>query len=84
MPKMSRVKLLKKIKIPSHDGAKWTFATALFDTKGRVRRDHVMVNGKDEVHPELHPQFSQSRQIRTPETLSFMTQLIASYRQFYL
>jgi hypothetical protein len=27
-------------------------APALFDSKGRVRRDHVTVSGKDEVHPE--------------------------------
>jgi integrase/recombinase XerD len=52
MPRISRVKLIKKIKIPSPDGATWTFATALFDSKGRVRRDHVMVSGTDEVHPE--------------------------------
>lgn len=52
MPRISRVKLIKKIKIPSPDGATWTFAPALFDSKGRVRRDHVMVSGSDEVHPE--------------------------------
>lgn len=52
MPRISRVKLIKKIKIPSPDGATWTFAPALFDSKGRVRRDHVMVSGADEVHPE--------------------------------
>ena len=43
-----RVKLLKKIKIND----KWKLATALFDSKGRVRRDHVNVEGKDELHPE--------------------------------
>ncbi|HZE69273.1 MAG TPA: hypothetical protein VE135_07130, partial [Pyrinomonadaceae bacterium] len=52
MPRISHVKLIKKIKIPCPDGATWTFAPALFDSKGRVRRDHVMVSGRDEVHPE--------------------------------
>jgi integrase/recombinase XerD len=52
MPRISHVKLIKKIKIPFPDGATWTFAPALFDSKGRVRRDHVMVSGRDEVHPE--------------------------------
>ena len=27
-------------------------ARALFDSKGRVRRDHVRFNGNDETHPE--------------------------------
>jgi integrase len=48
MPRIGRVKLLKKIK---HND-KWTFAPALFDSKGRVRRDHVTLQGKDEAHPE--------------------------------
>jgi hypothetical protein len=48
MPRANRVILLKQIK---HDG-KWIPAPALFDSKGRVRRDHVRVKGKDEVHPE--------------------------------
>ena len=48
MPKMSRVKLLKQVKV---DG-KWILAEVLFDTKNRVRRDHVLVAGKDEIHPE--------------------------------
>jgi hypothetical protein len=33
-------------------GATWTLVPALFDSKGRVRRDHVMVEGRDEVHAE--------------------------------
>jgi hypothetical protein len=45
---MSRVKLLKKIK---HNDT-WTFAAALYDSKGRVRRDHVNIQGQDETHPE--------------------------------
>ena len=52
MPKISRVKLLKKIKISTSAGATWTLVPALFDSKGRVRRDHVTVEGKDEVHAE--------------------------------
>jgi len=52
MPKISRVKLLKKIKNSTSAGATWTLAPALFDSKGRVRRDHVTVQGKDEVHAE--------------------------------
>jgi len=48
MPLSSQVKLLKQIKI---NGA-WQRKPALFDSKGRVRRDHVSVAGKDEVHPE--------------------------------
>ncbi|MGE5053856.1 MAG: tyrosine-type recombinase/integrase [Acidobacteriota bacterium] len=48
MPRFGRVKLLKKIK---HDNT-WQFAPALFDSKGRVRRDHVSIAGADEVHPE--------------------------------
>jgi integrase/recombinase XerD len=52
MPKIAQVKLLKKIKIPTASGATWVWALALFDSKGRVRRDHVLVNGKDEAHNE--------------------------------
>ena len=52
MPKSSQVKLLKKVKIPSPSGASWGWAPALFDSRGRVRRDHVVVNGKDELHTE--------------------------------
>jgi integrase/recombinase XerD len=52
MPKISRVKLLKKIKISTSAGATWTLVPALFDSKGRVRRDHVTVAGQDEVHAE--------------------------------
>jgi integrase/recombinase XerD len=52
MPKISQVKLLKKIKISTVDGAKWTLVQALFDTKGRVRRDHVTVESRDEFHSE--------------------------------
>ena len=48
MPKTSRVKLLKKIKTNGN----WIQAPALFDSKGRVRRDHVLIDGRDEVHPE--------------------------------
>ena len=52
MPKISHVKLLKKIKISTSVGATWTLVPALFDSKSRVRRDHVMVEGKDEAHAE--------------------------------
>jgi len=48
MPKLPAVKLLKQVKIKG----RWTLATALFDSKGRVRRDHVRVKGIDESHPE--------------------------------
>jgi integrase len=48
MARVSRVKLLKQIKT----SAGWTLASALFDSKGRVRRDHVLVAGNDEVHLE--------------------------------
>ncbi len=48
MPRLPRVKLLKQIKVND----KWMLAPALFDSKGRVRRDHVRVKGKDEIHPE--------------------------------
>jgi integrase/recombinase XerD len=48
MPRISRVKLFKRIKI----GEKWLLAEALFDSRGRLRRDHVRVQGRDETHPE--------------------------------
>jgi hypothetical protein len=48
MPKMSQVKLLKQVKV---DG-KWILADLLFDSKNRVRRDHVLIAGKDEIRPE--------------------------------
>jgi integrase/recombinase XerD len=48
MPKTPHVILLKQVKI---DG-KWRHARALFDTKGRVRRDRVRVSEQDELHPE--------------------------------
>ncbi len=48
MPRISTVKLLKKIKTDDT----WKLAAALFDSKGRVRRDHVRVGGRDELHPE--------------------------------
>ena len=52
MPKISQVKLLKKIKIATPESVRWGWGSALFDSKGRVRRDHVLVNGKDETHTE--------------------------------
>jgi integrase len=48
MPKTPRVTLLKQVKIDGN----WRHARALFDTKGRVRRDRVRVGGQDELHPE--------------------------------
>jgi integrase/recombinase XerD len=48
MPKTSRVKLFKQVKT----NGKWALAAVLFDSKGRVRRDHVFVAGRDETHPE--------------------------------
>jgi integrase len=48
MPKLPHVALVKQIKTEN----KWRHARALFDSKGRVRRDRVRVNGKDESHPE--------------------------------
>jgi integrase/recombinase XerD len=48
MPKFGAVRLLKQVKV----NGSWKHAPALFDTKGRVRRDHVRVAGKDEVHEE--------------------------------
>jgi integrase/recombinase XerD len=46
--KPSSVRVLKQIKLPH----RWTLATALFDSRGRIRPDHVRVKGKDETHPE--------------------------------
>jgi hypothetical protein len=48
MPKIGTAKLLKKIKVRDT----WKLAPAWFDSKGRVRRDHVEIDGKDEVHAE--------------------------------
>ena len=48
MPKLPKVRLLKQVK----SNNRWVHATALFDSKGRVRRDHVRINGIDESHPE--------------------------------
>jgi integrase/recombinase XerD len=48
MPRASRVNLLKQIKTEKG----WTLVKALFDSRGRVRRDHVLVFGNDEVHAE--------------------------------
>jgi len=48
MPKTPHVILLKQVKVEG----KWRHARALFDTKGRVRRDRVRVGGQDELHPE--------------------------------
>lgn len=43
----NRVNIIKMIKI---DG-KWPFAPVV-ERKGRIVRDHVLVDGKDEYHPE--------------------------------
>jgi integrase/recombinase XerD len=48
MPKTPRVTLLKQVKIDN----KWRHARALFDSKGRVRRDRVRIAGQEELHPE--------------------------------
>ncbi len=48
MPKLGTVRLFKKVK---HQDS-WKLAPALFDSKGRVRRDHVVVQGRDEIHDE--------------------------------
>jgi len=48
IPKLGSVKLFKQIKIKGS----WKLAPALFDTKGRVRRDHVCVQDKDELHAQ--------------------------------
>src|SRR5215471_10319932 len=48
MRKTPRVTLLKQVKVKN----KWVPAPALFDTKGRLRRDHVRIGGSDEIHPE--------------------------------
>src|SRR5215472_17562494 len=42
------VRVLKQIKLPH----RWVLATALFDSRGRIRPDHVRVKEKDETHPE--------------------------------
>jgi integrase/recombinase XerD len=52
MPRISRVRLFKKVKVAAPDGVSWSLAPALFDSKGRVRRDHVIVDTRDEVHTE--------------------------------
>jgi len=46
--KLACVKLLKQVKLPH----RWMLTPALFDSRGRVRPDHVRVKGKDEIHPE--------------------------------
>jgi integrase/recombinase XerD len=51
MPKpanLASVKLLKQVKLLH----RWMLTPALFDSRGRVRPDHVRVKGKDETHPE--------------------------------
>lgn len=48
MPRAPHVVLVKQIKVEG----KWRHARALFDSKGRVRRDRVRVGGQDEFHPE--------------------------------
>jgi integrase/recombinase XerD len=48
VPRSSRVKLFKQVKIED----KWALAAVLFDGKGRVRKDRVLVNGQEENHPE--------------------------------
>jgi integrase len=48
MPRQSQVKLLKQVKVEG----RWILAAALFDSKGRVRRDRVRVKGGEELHPE--------------------------------
>jgi hypothetical protein len=47
MPRSSRVKLFKQVKIND----KWALAAVLFDSKGRVRKDRVVVGGREENHP---------------------------------
>src|SRR5258706_570669 len=47
-PKLGSVKLLKQVKLPH----RWMLSPALFDSRGRIRPDHVRVKGKDETHPE--------------------------------
>ena len=42
-----RVNIVKMIKVDE----KWTFASAV-ERSGRVVRDHVLVGGRDEHHPE--------------------------------
>src|SRR5690242_20079661 len=52
VPKISLAKLIKRIKVSTPECVRWRWGSALFDSKGRVRRDHVMVAGRDEIHPE--------------------------------
>jgi len=47
-PKLGSVKLLKQVKLPH----RWMLSPALFDSRGRIRPDHVRVKGRDETHPE--------------------------------
>ena len=47
-PKLGSVKLLKQVKLPH----RWMLTPALFDSRGRIRPDHVRVKGKDETHTE--------------------------------
>jgi integrase/recombinase XerD len=47
-PKLGSVKLLKQVKLPH----RWMLTPALFDSRGRIRPDHVRVKGKDETHAE--------------------------------
>jgi hypothetical protein len=56
MPKLGTVKLLKKMKT----NEVWKLAPALFDSKARVRRDHIKVAGKDELHAEGTSGFNYS------------------------
>ena len=51
MPKISHVNLLKTIKF--HLAGKWTLARALFDSKGRVRRDRVTVADRTKSTPKV-------------------------------
>jgi integrase/recombinase XerD len=48
MPKIPRVTLLKQVKVEN----KWRHARALFDSKGRVRRDRVRIAGQEGLHHE--------------------------------
>jgi hypothetical protein len=48
MPKISRVKLLKQIKV----NTAWVLAPALFNSKGRIPPRSRHGRGQDESHPE--------------------------------
>jgi integrase/recombinase XerD len=48
MSRQSQVKLLEQVKVEG----RWVLAAALFDSKGRIRRDRVRVDGGEELHPE--------------------------------